>query len=249
MDLATILGFLLGSSLLWIAIILGKTVELFIDIDALLFVIGGTVSLMFIRHKITEVYSSVGIFMKTLFVHQKKPEVTVDTLYEMADRVRGHGILSLELVKVNDPFLQNAINLCTKGADPAYIEEILTDELDARSKRHARGIDLCRGVGNYAFLVGLLGAFIEGVKLLAGAKALTWLTLGAKLIPVVMPVFYGLVIYTFTRALAGKLQDYSDEERCIDELSVKGINGIQKGINPRMLKESLSIHLPPKWRR
>ena len=245
MDLGTLIGGILGSALIWMAIILGKSVGAFISVNDLLLVFGGTVSLLMIKHQLKDVYNISSIFGKSLFVSHKCVESTIYTIQDMANIARNDGVLALEKVKSADTFMQHAIDSATDGMDPAHLEAMLRSDLDARGKRHQRGITLCKDVGFFTLLMGIIATFIGGVQLVNTEGVVLSL---AAVPQVAIPMFYGFVVCAFTCALAGKLEFYSSDERFVDEIIIKGIKGIQHGINPRLLTHSLKGQLPPAQR-
>ncbi|MBF0186563.1 MAG: MotA/TolQ/ExbB proton channel family protein [Magnetococcales bacterium] len=247
MDLATIGGIVMGFTLIILAIVLGGDFGMFVNPPSLLIVIGGTVSTMFIKHKMSEVFGSVGVLMKAIIIKQENPEQMISQLIDMANIARKDGILALERVKSDDPFLQGAVNHCVDGADPEFLEAVLNKELDYLGERHEKGVAIWEGVGDAAPAFGMIGTLIGLVQMLATMDDPS--AIGPAMAVALLTTLYGSIIANvIALPIAVKLSAYSAEEQMSRRIIIDGMIGIQKGVNPRMLQEALKAALPPRLR-
>ena len=247
MDLATVIGMVLGFALIIMAIMLGGDIIMFINVPSLLIVVGGTIAAMLIKHKMDEVFGSVGIFMKAIMVTPNDPETTINTLVDMANIARKDGILALEKVKSDNTFLQGAINHCVDGADPEFLESVLTKDLDYLAERHKKGIDIWDGIGETAPAFGMIGTLIGLVQMLASMEDPS--SIGPAMAVALLTTLYGSIVANVVAIpIAVKLSGYSKEEQMVRQIVIDGMIGIQRGVNPRMLQEALKAALPPALR-
>lgn len=247
MDLATVIGMVLGFALIIMAIMMGGDIVMFINVPSLLIVIGGTISAMLIKHKMDEVFGSVGVLMKAIFVTPSDPEATINTLVDMANIARKDGILALEKVKSDNPFLQGAINHCVDGADPEFLEGVLTKDMDYLAERHKKGIILWEGVGETAPAFGMIGTLVGLVQMLAAMEDPS--SIGPAMAVALLTTLYGSIVANVVAIpIAVKLSAYSQEEQMVRQIVIDGMIGIQRGVNPRMLQEALKAALPPSQR-
>ena len=65
MDIATIIGLIGGTILVFLAIVTGGNVLVFINIPGLLIVVGGTIASCFIKFSMADVINSVRVAMKS----------------------------------------------------------------------------------------------------------------------------------------------------------------------------------------
>lgn len=247
MDLATIIGLVMGSSLLVGAVMLGGTIKMFIDVPSILIVLGGTISALFVKYRMGEVFSTVGIIGKAFF--NKSPEIdrTIGQLVDMANIARKDGILALEKVKSEDTFMQGAINHCVDGADPEFLEGVLNKDLDYLIQRHEKGIGIVETLGDVAPAFGMIGTLIGLVQMLANMSDPN--AIGPAMAVALITTLYGAILANLVAIpLSGKLTMYSKDERLSREVVVYGMIGIQRGVNPRMLQEALKAALPPDQR-
>ncbi|MEG3640808.1 motility protein A [Magnetococcus sp. PR-3] len=247
MDLATVIGIVMGFALILMAIMLGGDLVMFINVPSLLIVIGGTIAAMFIKHKMSDVFGSVGVVMKAFLVKPQNPEQTIGQLIDMANIARKDGILALEKVKSEDAFLQGAVNHCVDGADPEFLESVLRKDLEYLASRHGRGVAIWEGIGETAPAFGMIGTLIGLVQMLATMDDPS--SIGPAMAVALLTTLYGSIFANVVAIpLAVKLQMYSAEEQVVREIIIDGMIGIQKGVNPRMLQEALKAALPPSQR-
>ncbi|MBF0213418.1 MAG: MotA/TolQ/ExbB proton channel family protein [Magnetococcales bacterium] len=244
MDIATVIGLVMGFGLLGWAILMGGSFMLFVDVPSVIIVFGGTICTMFIKHTMQEVFGSVGIFMKAILNEPKVPEDYVNQLTNLANLARKDGILSLEKVRVDDSFMQLAINLCVDGADPGFLEEVLNKELGYLNDRHSNWIGIYEGIAEAAPAFGMIGTLIGLVQMLADMSDPA--KIGPAMAVALITTFYGAFLANLVAIpISVKLKAYSQKEQVIRQMIIDGMVGIQKGINPRMLQISLKAAVPP----
>ena len=247
MDLASIIGLVMGASLLIGAVLLGGTIQMFIDVPSILIVIGGTFSALFVKYRLGEVFSVIGIVGKAFFNKSQEIDRVIGQLVDMANIARKDGILALEKVKSDDVFLQGAINHCVDGADPDFLEGVLNKDLQYLIDRHDKGIGIVETVGDVAPAFGMIGTLIGLVQMLANMSDPN--SIGPAMAMALITTLYGAIVANLVAIpLSGKLGMYSNDERLVKQVIIAGMTGIQKGINPRMLQEALKTALPPDQR-
>lgn len=247
MDLATVIGLVLGASLLVGAILLGGTLQMFIDVPSILIVIGGSISALFVKFRMGEVFSVVGIIGKAFFNKTHDMDRIIGQLVDMANIARKDGILALEKVKSEDVFMQGAINHCVDGADPDFLERVLMKDLEYLVDRHQKGIGVVETIGDVAPAFGMIGTLIGLVQMLANMSDPN--SIGPAMAVALITTLYGAIVANLVAIpLAGKLGMYSADERLVRQVIIDGMIGIQKGVNPRMLQEALKTALPPDQR-
>ncbi|MBF0096321.1 MAG: MotA/TolQ/ExbB proton channel family protein [Magnetococcales bacterium] len=247
MDLATIIGLVMGFGLMVVAVLLGGSLRMFIDLPGMMIVFGGVLAALFVKYRLGEVLSTITVIAKAFVNKQPDVERVIAQVIEMANVARKDGILALEKVKSNDPFLQSAINHCVDGADPDFLEMVMRKNLDYLIGRHQRSISILDTIAEMGPAFGMIGTLIGLVQMLASMSDPN--TIGPAMALALMATLYGVTLSALVAApLSGKLTLYSEDERVVRQVIIDGMVGIQKGINPRMLQEALRAALPPKRR-
>jgi chemotaxis protein MotA len=249
MDLATIIGYLLGFAFLILGIGFSR-LPAFIDVPSILIVGGGTVGAVFISLPLERIKPIITVLRQALFHQAGSPNELIKRMVEFAEIARRDGILALENVTENiqDEFLVKGIQLAVDGTDPDLIENIMLTELDTMQERHMNGKKIFDLLTKYAPAWGMIGTLIGLIKMLAqGMEDPNALTAGMAV--ALITTMYGSICSNFLFGpIADKLQIRSDEEMLQKQIVMKGVMSIQQGDNPRIVDQKLRIFLPPAER-
>ena len=136
MDLATVLGLVVGTILIIVAILLGGSLGLFIDAISIVLVVGGGSMAVVIRYSLKDITSAVKI-AKNAF-SDKIPDMLeiINKVEELATLARKEGILALERVELENQFLQKGINYLVDGADSEQLESLMYTDISNTVERH-----------------------------------------------------------------------------------------------------------------
>jgi len=248
MDIATIIGVLSGSVILFAAIFLGGKVVLFLNLPSVLIVGGGVIATAFIRFSMAEVVGSMKVAANAFFVRPSVPQETIREIVGLAHVARKNGLIVLEQQVIRDPFLKRAIMFCVDGHEAEFIEEVLKRDVSLTLERHEVGQNVFRGMGESAPAFGMIGTLVGLVQMLANMRDPA--AIGPAMSVAVLTTLYGVVLaHLFFIPLADKLALRSQEEERNRRLIIGGVLGILKGLNPRVMEEFLETFLPPKQRR
>ncbi|MFC1538590.1 motility protein A [Candidatus Latescibacterota bacterium] len=249
MDLASILGLVIGIGFILFGILSGGSIALFINIPSMLIVVGGTIGATFINYPLNEVIG-VSKIVKKAFLHtDESPVGIIDILVSFAETARREGILSLEqkAASIDDEFLKKGINLAVDGTEPEYIKEIMETETNYISERHKVGAGIFDAMGAYAPAFGMIGTLIGLINMLAKMDDPS--TIGPAMAIALITTLYGAGIANLIcLPIAGKLKARSASEILIKELCIEGIMSIQSGDNPRIVEGKLKAFLSPSMR-
>ncbi len=249
MDLATIIGYLLGLFFLISGIGLDK-IGGFFDVPSILIVGGGSVSAFFISLPMESIKKAIGVTKKAFLYKAESVSEMIKRMVEFAEIARRDGILALENVteSIQDEYLVKGIQLAVDGTDPELIENIMLTELENMQERHMAGKKLFDLLTKYAPAWGMIGTLIGLINMLSGGMddpgALT-----AGMAIAMITTMYGSICSNFIFGpIADKLQIRSDEELQMKQIILKGVMSIQQGDNPRIVDQKLQIFLPPNER-
>ncbi|MGB9712123.1 MAG: MotA/TolQ/ExbB proton channel family protein [Dissulfurimicrobium sp.] len=243
MDIATLAGLISGIALILVAIFLGGGVASYINLPGALIVLGGTLAATFIRFTFFDLVNSMRVAAKAFFVKTPSPESIIQEIIFLSHIARKEGILRLEKVPINDPFLRKAVMYCVDGYQPEFIAQALDREIEFTLERHGVGQSIFIAIGETAPAFGLIGTLIGLVALLGHMKEPS--SIGPSMSVALLTTLYGAVIANLIALpIADKLKRRSQEEELNKRLVVEGILGLQKGLNPKILEEFLNSFLP-----
>ena len=247
MDIATIIGLVLGSAAVLGSILTGGSITYFIDVPSILVVGGGVIAGTFIKWPMETVKTVVGVFLKSILFSPADPKTTIEEIQSLAETARRESVFALEKVPVEDPFLKKAVTLAADNRPPEIISAILQLEIDAMEDRHKMGVEMIDGIGADGPAFGMIGTLIGLVLMLQNMSDPS--SIGPAMAVALLTTFYGAVLANlFAIPVANKLKVRSQEEANKMNIIIAGTLGIVAGENPRVIREKLDSFLPPDER-
>ena len=249
MDIATILGVISAFGLVCIAIFMGGGVQLFINVPALMIVVGGTLGATMINYPLRDVFGVFNVVKKTLFTKNISINELIKRFVGFAKKSRKEGILALEseIKDVTDEFLKRGIQLSIDGLEPQEISDVLETEVDFIRSRHQMGAEIFTTMGTFSPALGMIGTLIGLVQMLQTLDDPG--SIGPAMAVALLTTFYGSIMANIVcLPIAGKLRTRSKEEVLAKEMSIQGIISISNGDNPRILEQKLLAFIPPNQR-
>ena len=243
MDIATLLGFLCAFAVVLAAIFTGGSIGLVINIPSLLIVGAGSMGIVMMKFSLGQFFGAVKIAMKTLFNKQEKPSEVIDKIVELADTARKNGMLALENVEINSNFLKMGVQYLIDGVDREFMEETLNNEMVRTVERHMQGQQIFKAVGDVGPAMGIIGTLIGLVQMLSNMSDPK--SLGPAMAVAMLTTLYGAILANMIAIpIADKLELRSKEEQIRKSMMIDGLLGIQKGQNPRIIRDLLLTYLP-----
>ena len=244
MDIATIIGFIIGPALVLWGMFSGTKAN-FLDWPSVAIVCGGATAPMLISFPLGQVLRLPTIIKHTLFTKARDTGALIKELVNFAEIARRDGILSLEnsVKDIDDEFLVSGIQMAVDGTDPELIEQILESELESIEDRHAAGKALLDNIGRFAPAFGMIGTLIGLVKMLANMEDPS--SIGSGMAVALLTTMYGALLANLVALpLAEKLGKRSAEEMMLKNIILRGVMAIQSGDNPRVVEQKLKTFLP-----
>lgn len=249
MDLATIIGLVLGLGFVLFGIVSGGSLLQFFDPASIMIVAGGTLGATLINYPLRDVIGVLKVVKKVFLHKEQSPVGIIETLVKFAETARREGILSLEqqAQSLDDDFLRNGINLAVDGTEPEYIKEIMITEIDYIGERHRFGAGIFDSMGMYAPAFGMVGTLIGLINMLANMSDPA--SIGPSMAVALITTLYGAGLANLIfLPIAGKLKARSETELLIKQLCIEGIMSIQSGDNPRIVESKLKAFIAPGLR-
>ena len=247
MDVATLVGILLGFGLLTSATATSSSLSAFVDVPSLLIVLGGTISATLMMENMSNVVGAFRVARHALFHRGSDSLATIRKILELSNVARRSGVLALADVEVNDPFLAKGVRLAVGGLDREEIRETLCAELVAMKQRHLRGQKMFKFMGATAPAMGMIGTLIGLVQMLQTLNDPA--RIGPAMAIALLTTLYGAVTaFLICNPIAAKLERRSAEESANMNVVIEGVDSIVKGHNAGVIKDKLQARLAPKDR-
>jgi len=249
MDITTIIGIISAFSLVFMSMMLGGDINMFINIPALMIVVGGTMGATMINYPLPDILKVSKVVKNAFFLKQFTVKELINNFVNLAGTARREGILALETAinDINDEFMKKGLQLSVDGLEPVSIKDILDTEIGNIQDRHKLGAEIFTTLGTFAPALGMIGTLIGLVQMLQTMDDPS--SIGPAMAVALLTTFYGSMIANIIcLPIAGKLRNKSTEEIMMKELMAEGIMSIAKGDNPRLLEQKLNAFLAPNIR-
>jgi chemotaxis protein MotA len=247
MDIATVIGLVSGTVLIIASIVVGGNLGTFINVPSFLVVIGGTIAVTFIRFKMADVIGSISVALKAFLFKMQSPEDIIEEMVEFTRIAKKEGLIALEKETPSDEFSAKALRYLSDGYDEGLIEDMLNKDIRLTLQRHDTGQQVFKSAGDAAPAFGMIGTLIGLVQMLSSMEDPS--SIGPSMAIALLTTLYGAVVANLICIpIADKLSLNSDKERLTKTIIVEGAIGINRGVSPMVLEESLKIFLSPKVR-
>jgi chemotaxis protein MotA len=246
MEISTVIGLVVAIGFIYFG--MSRDFGMFVDISSLAIVLGGTIGTIFIRYPIKMIAGLFPIIKKTFFAKIDNPDEMIRKIISLSVEAKKNGILGLEKVKIENPFLKKGVQLAIDGVEPDLIEAVLNIDIISTTKRHETGCGMLESAGEAAPAFGMIGTLIGLVLMLGDMDDPKGI--GPAMALALITTFYGAFLaYVIFLPLSDKLRYFHQEEMLIKQLIVNGILSIANGDHPAVVQEKLVSFLNPGSRK
>lgn len=253
MDLATIIGFLVGIGCIVYSIISssgGSGASGYIDVPSLVIVIGGGVAATVISYSLPQVLSIFSIASKAFVSKNLSSQEVIEKFLEMSKVSKKEGLLALEKYIENEDneFLKKAVSMTIDGTTKETIRDTLTNEVDYLRLRHAQSQGIFETFAAQFPAWGMIGTLIGLVALLSNLDDPS--AIGPSMAVAILTTLYGSLLANFVcNPIAKKLETRSTEETVIQELIIEGTLCLSAGLNSQLIEQKLNSFLSDSQRK
>jgi chemotaxis protein MotA len=249
-DAATLFALIGAVAMIAGAIMLGGAPRSFIDLPAILIVVGGTMAVTTMSYSIGEVSRAQQAMVKALVHRPLNPTAAAILTIGLAEAARERGPMHLQnrLGNLQDqPFLRRALSVVIDGAPANEVERTISSEINSTAARHARSAGVLRRASEVAPAMGLIGTLIGLVQMLGNLDDPS--TIGPSMAVALLTTFYGALLANLVFApLASKLERNAIVEATVNQIYLLGALSICRQENPRRLELLINTVLPPSQR-
>ncbi len=244
MDIATIIGVLLGLVVIIGAIAAGAGKELFLNLPSLAITIGGMLCATLIHFSLPQFLGIFSIIKKTIVAKVPSQSELIQKMVNYAAINRRDGALALEqeIHNVDDLFFVKGLQMLVDGQDKENVRELMSLEIQYLQERHSTGKKILEFMGSSAPAFGMIGTLIGLVQMLSNLSDPSGI--GSGMATALITTFYGAFAANLIFIpLAGKLGIYSKAETTAMEMITEGICAIAQGENPTAVREKMQTFI------
>ena len=249
MDIATIIGIVVGMGLIIFTIATGEGAGMFIHIPSAMIVFGGAIASTLISFSLKEVLSVISVVQKAFFTAAYDGGKLIEQIVALSKKARKEGLLAIDkdVNEIDDSFLRSGMEMVVDGTEPELIRTVLETELSYTMERHKKGAQIMNELGASAPAFGMIGTLMGLVQMLSNLDDPS--KIGGGMAVALITTFYGSVLANLIfLPLAVKLQNNSGTEVIIKEMIIEGVLAIQFGEHPNTIHRKLSNFMAPKER-
>jgi chemotaxis protein MotA len=250
MDIATIIGIILGFSVIIWAMFIGGSLRIFWDAPSVAITIGGMLCATMIHFSLPQFLGVFSVVKKTVITKVPSPLELIQRMVNYAAINRRDGALALEkeISKTNNAFLIKGLQLLTDGQQSEKIRDLLSMEIQYLQERHSNGKKILEFMGAAAPAFGMVGTLIGLVQMLKNLSSPN--QIGAGMAVALITTFYGAIAANLIFIpLAGKLGIYSKAEITTMEMILEGICSIAEGDSPTAVREKMQVFISQSKRQ
>jgi chemotaxis protein MotA len=249
MDIATVIGILLGFMVVITTVVAGGGWQIFLHLPSMGLTIGGMLCATLIHFSLPQFLSIFSIVKKTIVSRIPPQSELIQKMvnYSAVNRRDGALALEQEIHSVGDPFFGRGLQMIVDGQESEDIRELMALEIQYLQERHSTGKKILEFMGAAAPAFGMIGTLIGLVQMLRSMDSPD--TIGAGMAVALLTTFYGALTANLVFIpLAGKLGIYSKAEALAMEMVVEGICAIARGENPTTVREKMQAYVSPARR-
>ena len=262
MDIASLLGVLIGAGLIVFGIsLLTETLadfKMFASLASLLIVAGGSFAATLLSFSMKEV---LGLTRSVIAVFKKERAETVaqvEVIVELAPVARrSTQELEKQLGDVKNPFLRDGIQMVIDGYNKDEIRDILETRIENRTLREKAEANVLRTMGKFSPAFGMIGTLIGLVVMLFGMTKIAeggkdpMAALGKGMGAALITTFYGVILANMIfNPMAIKFEARIKRRNSLQMMLIEGTILLADRKHPLIVREKLNSYLRPRdWKR
>lgn len=248
MDFASLIGIISGLALIFTAIMLGGSSDVFVNVPGLMIVGGGTIAATFLTVSFRDVLKAFKAAYIVFTRDKTNTQKMIHTMLELSRISHRHGLLKLGDVKTSSNVLKRACNLLAEAASEQVIRNTLQNEIDSLIMRHQAVQDVFKKMAVYAPAFGMLGTLIGLIQMLSELDNPE--TIGPAMAVALLTTFYGSLLSTMVfLPISGKLRARTLSEVANLEVIREGSIGILTNDHYMHVYEQLASYIPEAERK
>lgn len=238
MDIATLVGVVGCFVLVIVAMLMGGSIGLYLDIPSFVIVIGGALLSVLARWPMGHFIGGLIAVLKTINSTIPDPKTIIENIVELANTARKGSILALEKVQIDEPFLAKTVKYMVDGYDPKVIDELIDLEIENMEQRHADGRAIMDNMAEAAPAFGMIGTVVGLIVIMANLSDPN--KIGPGLAVALITTLYGSMFANMVFIPLGQKLKWRSNEEILNMMIIKyGVASITKGENPRTIQEKL----------
>jgi chemotaxis protein MotA len=252
MNISTLVSFILSLAVFTAALMTTTDdFTVFIDMHAMLIVLGGTLTASFICFSIQKVMLLSKVFVKRVLGQTKKDHSAVITEIVLLSQAARKGKQQLEgqIQRISQPFVKDAARIlmwADTDVDHAKLRNILETRVQTHFERYLDDAGIFKTIAKFPPAFGLLGTTLGMIGLLKSLGADSKDQIGPSMAIALVATLYGIVLANFLFIpIAENLAKQAKEDLNLRRIVVEGIMMIAADMPTQLVEEQVRAFLLP----
>jgi chemotaxis protein MotA len=221
------------------SVVRGIGIDMLLNVDALIIVLGGTVVATLIGYPLKRIREAMREVV-SIFGKKNDREDLIQYILALTIIHRRGGIRDVEdrLDEIADGFLRFGVNLIVNNYKESEIRHVMEREMSLRVVSFNFTLNLLRSIAKVTPALGLAGTVISLIKMFKSIDSVE--NLMPLMAVALMSTFYGVIISNlFVLPICAKLSERAIYEETLMSMSIDGTLAIYNSENPLKVEERL----------
>ncbi len=244
MSFSTLIGLIAGITIVLVAMALGSSILMFVNIPGIMIVVGGTIAATMIRYSMADSFKAIGMSFSVLKVTNEVRDFRelIDITEDLLRLVRSKGALAMENYEVNNEFYQSGVRMMVDGYTPEMVRQTLKEKNKRMIERAETSAGVFRSVGEAAPAFGMIGTLVGLIQMLSNLSDPA--AIGPAMAVAMLTTLYGAMIANlFALPIADKIESWAQNESDRQLLIMEAVESLTHGHNPAVMRELLAPFL------
>lgn len=252
MNLSSIFGILFALAVFVVSVMMSTDDYLFfLNLHAILIVLGGTAAAAFICYPAKEIISLLRVFVKRILGSNRRDyEGLIQEIAKLAEAFpQGYQKFADTIAQLEDPFLKDSAEILEWGEaeiTEEQLRELLENRIETFYTRYMKSANIFKTVSKFPPAFGLLGTTLGMIALLQSLGPGSEGTIGKSMAIALVATMYGVATANFIFIpIAENLAEQTEEDHVSRRIVVEGVMMIYKGLPVQFVEENCRSFLLP----
>jgi len=244
MSFSTLIGLIAGITIVLVAMAMGSSISMFVNLPGLMIVFGGTVAATMIRYSMADSFKAIGMSFIVLKVNSEVKDFNelVDITDDLLRIVRSKGMLAMDGYEVNNSYYNTGIRMMVDGYSIDLVKQTLKEKNKLLIEKAETSAGVFRSIGEAAPAFGMIGTLVGLIQMLSNLSDPS--AIGPAMAVAMLTTLYGAMIANlFALPIADKIESWAQNESDREMLIIEAIDSIGQGHNPAVMRDLLAPFL------
>lgn len=244
MSFSTLIGLIAGVVIVLVAMSLGSSILMFVNIPGMMIVIGGTIAATMIRYSMADSFKAIGMSFSVLKVSNEVRDFRelIDITEDLLRLVRAKGALAMENYELNNEFYHSGVRMMVDGYSPELVHQTLREKNKKMLERAETSAGVFRSIGDAAPAFGMIGTLVGLIQMLSNLSDPA--SIGPAMAVAMLTTLYGAMIANlFALPIADKIESWAQNESERQMLIMEAVDSLTHGHNPAVMRDLLAPFL------